>query len=146
MGDATKLAFAVFLISCSSGGCGRVGGLCIGFIYNQLCRCLLLPLQSVVKCGGRRMQCNATQLGGRIKGGKSLFSSPSYGFCASSMCVDVHWTCCRWQDGVHVGLLVAHTNAKPAPCRLIATCSIDIYVINRLKSNIAWGWYWKLNL
>lgn len=70
-------------------GVDEWGGLCIGFIYNQLCRCLLLPLQSVVKCGGR-MQCNATQLGGGIKGGKSLFSSPPYGFCASSMCVDVH--------------------------------------------------------
>lgn len=84
------------------------------------------------------MQCNATQLGGGINRGKSLFSSPSYGFCASSMCGCAlnMLQMARWGS---CGVLVAHTNAKPAPCRLIATCSIDIYVINRLKSNIAWG-------
>lgn len=34
MGDATKLAFAVFLISCSSGGCG---GRLAASPFRQLC-------------------------------------------------------------------------------------------------------------
>lgn len=59
MGDATKLAFAVFLISCSSGGCGEGYAWLIVSCgeFSAMLNCYLCSVQCIACC----YICGATQ-------------------------------------------------------------------------------------
>lgn len=125
MGDATKLAFAVFLISCSSGGCG--GGyawLVVSWGELREVQCLLLPLQnamhSLMMCVDNAMQCNPVERGGSESHSASLVLPC---LCIlHPLFVDVHCACCsceKWaQDGAWgpqqalEWLLVGHTGTN----------------------------------
>lgn len=86
MGDATKLAFAVFLISCSSGGCGGVFTWFIVSCGESGAMLFVTSAECSAQLGVMCAECNAIPR----KGGGGGRGSPTLPFCLISGALSLH--------------------------------------------------------